>query len=262
MEELEKFHRETVVLPRQRLAILRSAIWAARGLCVLLLALEICDGQLVAADLPSKLAFAFPIPVYEKPALGEPTLRQEAKQHPHATIGRPRTERPATKKAPDYSTPALPAPPGVTTTDLAMSKHEAVQPKGFADPEEFQLSPPTVDQLFRAESEATSRERIRRAAEMRKIKVVEFPKDALLPEIPTFEQPVGPMWQASFVAGAVCYHPLYFEQRLSEREGFFVLPFQPLLSAGHFYLDMILLPGRIVLNRPWQWECSIISTCR
>lgn len=65
-------------------------------------------------------------------------------------------------------------------------------------------------------------------------------------------------WTASgyeWEAPKTCHNPLYFEQVWVERYGQTISPcFQPVLSAGHFYGDLMTLPVRMTLECP--------SSCR
>ncbi len=119
--------------------------------------------------------------------------------------------------------------------------------------DEFGLAPPTRDQLFRVESETSLKERLRR--ELPRVKNVEFPGEAArLPEVsdagPFPEQFISP------VASQVCYRPLYFENKRTERFGQYVPCVQPFLSAGLFYRDVVILPFRLLVTPPWTFVCD------
>jgi hypothetical protein len=119
-----------------------------------------------------------------------------------------------------------------------------------------QARPYGPDQGFRVESEATWKERLRREA-----RKGPNPRELVFPEDPVVSTAVFGVrnWEpmATFTEPAyVCYHPLYFEQINSERYGWDVGVFHPLLSAGIFYFDWVILPYKIAAE-PWcRCECS------
>ena len=268
----------------------KRAVFAGGVLCLFCLSAANSQGQVVPANLPSRAPstkdpLGFPVPVYSQGATknvakNSASRKELTEEIRLASLGLPQTTKPVVKKADTVVRPAAPvakkadtvvqpAAPAAKNADTVVQVDKPVvqekrvtQPKGVVDPEEFQLSPPTVDQLFRAESEASVRARIRKAAQERKIKNFEFPKDQPLPTLAKIDRPVGATLNATSVPGAICYHPLYFEQRLPERYGFFVPVVQPILCAGKFYVDTLALPCRMAFHRPWQWECSVNSMCR
>jgi hypothetical protein len=117
---------------------------------------------------------------------------------------------------------------------------------------EFSLRPPTPEQLFRPESEAAWRARIAEEAARRGLRV-EFPRDAPFDRTagPAPGCPCFPPGVAIAAPDAVCYQPLYFEDRNTERYGWRVPGVQPLLSAGRFYFDVLALPYHLVELPPW-----------
>lgn len=127
------------------------------------------------------------------------------------------------------------------------------KPIATQGPDEVGLTPPTRDQLFRVQSEQALKERLRQ--ELPKVKKVEFPKDASRPEVPAEVTPF-PEHVVSPIAGHVCYRPLYFEDKRTERFGQYVPCVQPLLSAGRFYGDVVILPIRLLKSPPWTFECD------
>lgn len=137
--------------------------------------------------------------------------------------------------------------------------HEVRLPNsgGFKEPriDEFGLTPPTRDQLFRVQSEQALKERFRQ--ELPKLKKVDFPTDAApLPEVPGSD--LAPFAEKSIspIANQVCYRPLYFEDKRTERFGQYVPCVQPLVSAGRFYGSVLFLPCRLWNSPPWTFECD------
>jgi hypothetical protein len=127
------------------------------------------------------------------------------------------------------------------------------KPVALDGPDEFSLTPPQRDQLFRVQSEQSLKERFRQ--ELPKLKKVDFPTEAsVLPEVP--EAARFPERVISPIASQVCYRPLYFEDKRTERFGQYVPCVQPLISAGRFYTDALILPGRLLFTPPWSFVCD------
>lgn len=143
--------------------------------------------------------------------------------------------------------------PAVMTALLLAANLNAQQPAAARVDDEYGLRLPARDHLFRLESEEAFRARLRQ--ELPNVKNVQFPKDVPFASEPAKvevfpRQVVGPTVQP------ICYRPLYFEQKRPERFGQYVPYVQPLLSASRFYLDALLLPGRILIAPPWTFECD------
>jgi len=137
-----------------------------------------------------------------------------------------------------------------STPPLDLLRAQKTKPK---DDDEFGLKLPKHDRLFRLESEPVFLERLRK--ELPNVKNVEFPKDVpMAPEVQKAAsfppQTITPVWDQ------VCYRPLYFEDKKVERFGDYTPCVQPLLSASKFYFGVVLLPCRMVLQPPWQFECD------
>jgi hypothetical protein len=122
--------------------------------------------------------------------------------------------------------------------------------------EELGLVPPTAAALFRAESESEFLRGLRDEAARNGIKA-SFPKDAAVPPAPV--PGVERCWPGSLAmtpAGKVCHRPLYFEDPMAERYGWYIPYLQPAISSGRFWLDALLLPGWMVVQPPWSWQCD------
>jgi len=125
--------------------------------------------------------------------------------------------------------------------------------------DEFGLAPPTRAQLFQVQSEQSQKEVLRQELrqELPNLEKVEFPADAKLPsQAPGAGQTAFPQQFVSPVPNNVCYRPLYFEDKATERFGHYVPYAQPFLSAGCFYGDVIILPYRVWQTPPWTFECD------
>ncbi len=121
---------------------------------------------------------------------------------------------------------------------------------------DFSLELPTPSQLFRPESEAQSRARIRQRAYERKITKVEFPKDSPLVyerEMPSYMKPYQVI---TFHSECVFYRPLYFEEKRIERYRHYVPGLVWITSPALFYARGITLPARMIIRPPWGWQSS------
>lgn len=136
---------------------------------------------------------------------------------------------------------------------LAHAQAPLEKPPAVDESDEFGLKPPTREELFRVQSEKSLREHLQQA--LPGVKKVDFPKDAPLAAVPSEIAPFPP--GIVFAQGGhVCYRPLYFEAKRTERFGRYVPCVQPLLSAGRFYGDFLILPFKIVLAPPWTYKCD------
>jgi hypothetical protein len=117
----------------------------------------------------------------------------------------------------------------------------------------LELQPPGPQRLFRLESEAALQERIRQEAHGRTPRPLDFPQEPVLADNhPPIDR--GPQRRVAAEANYVCYHDLVFDQRYGERYGWDLGAVQPLLSAGHFYFDLLTYPYHLVTD-PCP-ECS------
>ena len=90
----------------------------------------------------------------------------------------------------------------------------------------------------------------------------ELPRDVAKPRFerePTFYdvERVGRPEMAynySWVAPALCYSPLYFEQPNVERYGYTLGVLQPFASAAHFFATIPLLPYKMTLDPPCECQ--------
>ncbi len=130
---------------------------------------------------------------------------------------------------------------------------------GLRSPDELgrefriQLEPPGRERVFRVESEEALRERIRQEYRQRGDRA-EFPKET--PITAAFPGRSFPLQVAERVPNVVCYHPLYFEDKNVERYGWDAGIFQPLLSTGKFYADLVALPYKMGVQPPHSCECN------
>lgn len=115
---------------------------------------------------------------------------------------------------------------------------------------------PGRDRLFRLESEAELRNRIRQESKGRPGQErITFPEDPMLSKKPYTRRAFSPMQELAEPA-YVCYHRLLFEEKNSERYGWEVGYMQPFLSAGYFFKDVVLLPYHLATAPCRKYECS------
>ncbi|MCS7015187.1 MAG: hypothetical protein NZM42_03585 [Gemmatales bacterium] len=116
------------------------------------------------------------------------------------------------------------------------------------------LEVPTPERLFRLESERELRERLRQEQRDQGARAT-FPADvAVAPPGVTYQGRAWPRFVNTIPTSVTAYQPLYFEDKNVERYGWDAGIFQPLLSAGKFYLDVALLPYHVGTQWPWSLE--------
>ncbi|MCS6977217.1 MAG: hypothetical protein NZM31_09460 [Gemmatales bacterium] len=136
----------------------------------------------------------------------------------------------------------------------------AQEPAGRYDPQQeypIELEPPGPKRLFRLESEQALIERVRQEARDRGERAI-FPPPVELPDQDRPYRPGRP-WHVGvvrIVPNYVCYHPLYFEEKNTERYGWDWSIFQPIVSTGAFYADVLIFPYNVGVLPPWACECN------
>jgi hypothetical protein len=139
---------------------------------------------------------------------------------------------------------------------LALAGSANAQPKPPVKPMDrdyqIQLEVPGIDRVFRIESETAWRERIRQETRQRGELAV-FPEDYSLykPGV-KYGGRAWPEQSFAVVPSFVCYKPLYFQDLNTERYGWDNGVFQPLLSTGKFYCDLLILPYKMGVD----WPCA------
>jgi hypothetical protein len=117
---------------------------------------------------------------------------------------------------------------------------------------QIQLQVPGPERVFRVESEAALRERIRQEFRQRDERA-EFPPDVRLEETAPLARSFPPH-VAGLVPSLACYQPLYFEDLNSERYGWDAVVYQPFLSTALFYADLAILPYKMTVHHPLACE--------
>jgi hypothetical protein len=146
---------------------------------------------------------------------------------------------------------------GVLTILLGWTASAFVQepdsPEALARRYAFLLDSPTAERVFRLESEDELVARLRKEQPTRAERVG-FPVGTLPKQ--TY---LGRAWppRATMIApNFVCYKPLYFEEKNTERYGWDAGVFQPICSASKFYGDLIILPYHLCVSPPCTCECN------
>jgi hypothetical protein len=119
---------------------------------------------------------------------------------------------------------------------------------------QIQLEPPGPRRLYRLESEAGFRERIRQETPRRPYEPVMFPKEPQIAE-GVYER----HWRGRrerVEPHYVCYEPLYYEQINFERYGWNLGVIAPFVSAGAFYYDLLLAPYHALTNPSPCYDCG------
>jgi hypothetical protein len=119
---------------------------------------------------------------------------------------------------------------------------------------------PQPKEVFRLESEATLIERMVQGSKSGD-NPLKLKYDFVFPDYPAVPKAVdiSRRWEplAEIVEPPyVCYHRLYFEQINSERYGWDLGVFHPLLSAGIFYFDVATLPYHAGTEPLRRYECN------
>jgi len=115
---------------------------------------------------------------------------------------------------------------------------------------------PGTNRLFRLESEAEWRNRMRQEARGRPGQDrISFPEDPVLSRKPYTPRAFPPKQEVA-EPGYVCHGRLFFEEKNSERYGWEFGYMQPFLSAGYFFKDFVLLPYHLATAPCRCYECS------
>lgn len=119
----------------------------------------------------------------------------------------------------------------------------------------IQLVPPGPNELFRLDSQGRLFERLRQEALQRP-----RPERITFPEEPILNDPYAgrcfPPKTGIVEPFYVCYDPLLFEQRNSERWGWDLGALQPFVSAGKFFCDVALLPYKLGSMGKHPYDCN------
>lgn len=160
------------------------------------------------------------------------------------------------------ATPPHTPPVGIpTSSPIVPVQLQPPPPAGTAEASEreFQvlLEPPSRERLFRIEAEDSLFERVKQEFRQRGDRA-EFPKEVRGVQLDVVRAPrAHPPMATHYVAPFVCYHPLWFEEKNSERYGWELGVLQPLASTLHFYTNVALLPYHFTVRKPWACEANV-----
>jgi hypothetical protein len=117
-----------------------------------------------------------------------------------------------------------------------------------------QLQPPGPQRLFRLESEAAFRERVRQEAPRQPYQPVIFPPEPVIAS-GVYERhwPGRAEWTEP---NYVCHCPLFYEQKNFERYGWDLGIITPVISGLTFYCDLLLSPYHALVHPEGCYECS------
>lgn len=130
------------------------------------------------------------------------------------------------------------------------------QKNQLAVEEEGRFTPPNRDQLYQVDSESTLAERIRQLRKSLSKTPLDFPDEDSMRIKTTLERRHFPESKAVEAASYVVYNPLYFQQINTERYGWELGVFQPLVGTAQFYGDVLLFPYKVAVNPPWACEAN------
>jgi hypothetical protein len=116
---------------------------------------------------------------------------------------------------------------------------------------DIQLEPPSREQLFQLKGERSLEKEVVEYYQRTENRTVTFPVTGVLaPPGVFYQKPVMPPARTEVVPSYLCHHPLYFEEKNSERYGWEMGIWQPFISAGTFYKDLAFLPYKMGLDHP------------
>lgn len=130
------------------------------------------------------------------------------------------------------------------------------QPNQVATEEEGRYTPPGKDDLFRVDSEASLAERARQRRKLMGQTELEFPDSTDMRITSSLEKRKFIEMTATKQPSYVVFQPLYFQQINHERYGWELGVFQPIVSTGQFYGDVLLFPYKFAANPPWCCETN------
>ncbi|HQR07352.1 MAG TPA: hypothetical protein PLN21_11050 [Gemmatales bacterium] len=122
--------------------------------------------------------------------------------------------------------------------------------------EEGRYTPPGKDELYRVDSESTLAERIRQLRKATGKTPLDFPDGDNIRIKTAMVKRNFPESKATEISSYVVYNPLYFQQINTERYGWELGVFQPLVGTAQFYGDVLLLPYKVAANPPWKCEAN------
>lgn len=133
---------------------------------------------------------------------------------------------------------------------------EKVQPPIKTDEDEGKFTPPSREELYRVDSEATKFERVRQLKKALGRPDIDFPDEEGIRIKTSMEKRHFDEMKATVMPSYVVYQPLYFQQINTERYGWELGIFQPVVSTAQFYGDVLLFPYKFAANPPWHCDSN------
>jgi hypothetical protein len=134
--------------------------------------------------------------------------------------------------------------------------NQAPPPTKYNGKDLLELKPPSLEQLFRLDSEHGFLDRMRReslqSSPPRKLILPSEPPPSMEGYVPRSWEPRAAILEPSYV----CYRRMYFEQLNSERYGWDLGYVQPVISLAHFWWDTLIWPYQIGVDPCRRCECS------
>lgn len=161
--------------------------------------------------------------------------------------------------------PAIPLPQTVRPIPPSVIQRTVMQQPAAAEPRaadaenvnpQIQLNPPGPERLFRLETEAAWKERMRQEAlERVPPERIVFPDEPILSKEPYMPRAFPPLTEV-VEPHYVVYGRLYFQQRNFERYGWDLGFITPFVCAGKFFWDVAWLPYHAGTEPLRKWDTS------
>ena len=155
-------------------------------------------------------------------------------------------------------------PPSALPSEQKSQAQPPQQPPLITDKQAQQLledegkyTPPSKEELYRVDSESTKFERLKQIRKIMNRPDIDFPDEDTIRIRTSLEARKFGSMQATQVASYVVYQPLYFQQINHERYGWELGVFQPLVSTGQFYADVLMFPYKFAANPPWHCDANV-----
>jgi hypothetical protein len=217
-----------------------------------------------AIQQPDFPAQAMPTPVVTTQIQAAPTLPPLA--HTIAASQGPSSSYQIPASLPQ-ATPAAASPsPGAAcqaeTTYLAAGQPDnEIKPPSPAEERllrrfNVQVELPTLERLMRLETDADAHERMRQEGLNAGVTTFPRPDEPVMAGRAPGPRCDWPVQNRHAEPNYVCYCPLYFEDKNSERYGWSLGPIQPVVSGGIFYADLATLPLKLAFFPWYHDDCS------
>lgn len=181
---------------------------------------------------------------------------------PPAVLGMPVLVAPA-RPVELLALPLTQAKTRIRPTASAQGKDAAQRPRPIESGEDqpilvtIKIDPPGSSELFRLESEAHWRERMRRDARQNyPFTRLDFPESGRPSALENTMAREWPLRMQLVEPNYLCYRRLFFEDINTERYGWDLGVLQPFASVGSFYWNLGALPLRLLATPVRNYECN------